>query len=168
MTVKKTSVTYPTDLQTILRQNLRLPDGFDTDLVLAHLASAIDYVEDQTNINITAKTVTQVWSGKQNKYILSWQPNEITSIHINDEEITDVAVVHKDSEPSFFFIPEASYVDGDNVIKVIYTCTAATILPALKQLIIAIASNYYSNPEGLAQKDQRRVQQLLNSYLNQI
>jgi len=170
MLIKKSSVTYPDTLKALLIKNLRLPSDIATDddsLILSNLKSAIDYIENVAKINITAKTVTQVWSSRQNKYVLAFQPSSVTSIIINaGSDIKSTASIYIATSPAFFFLPETSYADGDNVIQVVYTCAAETPLPAVEQLIIAIASIYYNNPEGLPQNDQRKVQMLLNNYLN--
>lgn len=170
MTIKKTGVTYPETLKALLIKNLRLPSDIATDddsLIVSNLKSAIDYIEDQTSISITAKTVTQSWPTAMNKYCLKWQPNAITSIKVNEgDDIKGQSQVMKDAAPSYFYLPETVYLDGDNIITVIYTCTAETPPPALEQLIISLASIYYNSPEGLPFTDQRRIQNLLNTYTN--
>jgi hypothetical protein len=170
MLIKKSSVTYPDTLKALLIKNLRLPSDIATDddsLILSNLKSAIDYIENVAKINITTKTVTQVWSSRQNKYVLVYQPESVTSIKINaGTDIKGTASIYKDTSPAFFFLPETSYADGDNVIQVEYECEGDDICGSVEQLVIAVASIYYNNPEGLPQNDQRKVQMLLNNYLN--
>lgn len=170
MAIKKIGVTYPETLKALLIKNLRLPTDIATDddsLIVSNLKSAIDYIEDQTSISITAKTVTQSWPTDMNKYLLKWQPTTITSIKVNDgDDIKAQAQVMKDAAPSYFYLPTTVYGSGDNIITVVYNCTAETPPPALEQLIIAMASIYYNSPEGLSFPDQKKVQMLLNTYTN--
>ena len=170
MAIKKTGVTYPETLKALLIKNLRLPSDIATDddsLIVSNLKSALDYIEDQTSISITEKTVTQSWPTIQNKYTLKWQPCTILSITINGgDNIVDEANIMKDAAPAFFYLPSTVYDSGDNIVTVMYICDAETPPPALEQLIIAMASTYYNSPEGLPVNDHRRIQQLLNNYMN--
>jgi len=172
MGLKKISVTYPDTLKALLIKNLRLPTDVATDddsLILSNLKAAIDYVEDQVSISITAKTVIQTWSSIMNRYVLKFQPTSVTSIKINDgDDIKANAVVRKDDIPSFFFLPNELYVSGDNVVSIVYTCDAEAPSPALEQLIIAIASMYYNSPEGIPMGDHKKLQLMLNNYTSQI
>lgn len=164
MQLIKTSVVYPTDLEGMLRANLRIPDGMDTDLVLLYLKAAIDYVEDQTGVSITKKDVVQEYTLPQTKYRLKFLPKDINEVLVNDDDMTDDITYSEDVQPGYIFINDVSYNADVNKIRICYNCDAADIPPALSALILAIGSQFYNNPEGLPAMDVKRINMLLNQY----
>lgn len=163
MDVIKTDVVFNEDLLALLRQNLRIPDGMDVDLVKFYLKAALDHVENQTGQNLTSKTVTQIWSLSQKCYHLKFKACTINSVTINDEDVSDKVVYSMDTETGVLFIEDVSYT-GTDLIKVSYQTDADEINYDIQSLVLAVASNMYNNPEGLPQQDVKKMNMLTNMY----
>lgn len=164
MQLIKKVTSYPTTLEAMLRANLRIPDGMDTELVQLHLTAAIDYVEDQCGISITKKTVVQEYTLPLTKYKLKFLPETIDEVVVNDEDVTDQVTYSEDVQPGYIFFSEVYYNPDVNKIRISYSCKAMDMPPALQVLVLSIASQFYNNPEGLPSPDIKRINMLLNQF----
>lgn len=148
--------------RTMMEQNLRLPEGMDSDLLDRIIMSAIDYVEKVANICVVQKEVKISHEGFWRRYDLKWAVDTITSVKINDVEVLEEDYRLYNNNPAYLIIKNKMIYD-DDIIDIEYTSKENQDNQSAINAIIAYGTALYNNPDGLEQLDMRRINNLLTT-----
>lgn len=144
-----------------LEENLRLPEGMDSNLLDRLLLASVDYVESMANICLVNKEVKISYIGPLKYYNLKWKVDAITSVKVNGTalEVSDYTLYN--NIPGYITI--VSTVNNDDVVEIEYTAAGKHDIYKANEVVIAYASAMYNNPEGLDELDMRRINNRLQS-----
>lgn len=148
--------------RTMMEQNLRLPEGMDSDLLDRIIMAAIEYVERVANICVVQKEVKISHEGFWRRYDLKWAVDTITSVKINDVEVLEEDYRLYNNNPAYLIIKNKTIYD-DDIIDIEYTSKENQENQSAINAIIAYGTALYNNPDGLEQLDMRRINNLLTT-----
>jgi hypothetical protein len=162
MRVDYTNIGLSPITRTMMEQNLRLPEGMDSDLLDRIICSAIDYVEKVANICVVQKEVKISHEGFWRRYDLKWAVESITSVKINDEVVDPADYKLYNNNPAYLVIKNKTIYD-DDIIDIEYVAKDNCQNQSAINAIIAYGTALYNNPDGLEQLDMRRINNLLTT-----
>lgn len=145
-----------------LQRNLRLPAGYDNELLEDILKGAVDYVERYCSVAVTNKDMTATFTLPMKQYGLKYQTGEITKVTVNGiDKVADDYVLYNKGNPGVLKLK--NNIDYGDVLEVEYTVIGVWENDSINSAIIAYASAMYNQPEGLNELDLRFVNRRLDT-----